>query len=325
MKSIGCVAQLLAVLVLAVSAPAKDSGARKGQDLHFRLLEQFGDEKLSYHMGFWFYPRAASGYILCRRNHQGLEAEIRAETSGVVRLLGGRRTEVMQSIMVYDPVFHQRVESRTQSLDPRWVLCRRPCVIVGGELTPSMLELEMDRSTGVYAAPLQMKANNGLFVVDDFGRQIVSPEYLLNRWIVPLDRRVDYLSLTYGVKFEIPFQTTVVFSTNLDPSTLADEAFLRRIQNKIHVEPVGSAVFDLIFERIVKSRGLMCEPDSPAFLRKLCAQFTGKELRACYPADIINIIESISSYEEVPVEISQTNLKRAAAIYFTQTAMTATN
>ncbi|MGD8703803.1 MAG: ATPase, partial [Desulfosarcina sp.] len=142
-----------------------------------------------------------------------------------------------QIVVVYDPVFHERVDTEAQALDPRWVLCRRPCVIVGGELTPNMLELKMDENTGVYAAPLQMKANNGMLVIDDFGRQILSPEYLLNRWIVPLDRRVDYLSLTYGVKFEIPFEMTVVFSTNLDPTKLADEAFLRRIQNKIYVGP----------------------------------------------------------------------------------------
>lgn len=224
-----------------------------------------------------------------------------------------------QIIVVYDPVFHERVDTEAQTLDPRWVLCRRPCVIVGGELTSNMLELKIDESTGVYAAPLQMKANNGMFVIDDFGRQILSPEYLLNRWIVPLDRRVDYLSLTYGVKFEIPFQMTVVFSTNLDPSKLADEAFLRRIQNKIYVEPVGPNVFDQIFNRIVKNKNLKSGPDSPKFLRKLCTEFTGRELRACYPADIITIIEAISAYEEVPIVINSANLTRAADIYFSKT------
>jgi predicted ATPase with chaperone activity len=224
-----------------------------------------------------------------------------------------------QIIVVYDPVCHERVETGVQSLDPRWVLCRRPCVIVGGELTPSMLELKMDESTGVYAAPLQMKANNGMFIIDDFGRQILSPEYLLNRWIVPLDRKVDYLSLTYGAKFEIPFQMTVVFSTNLDPSKLADEAFLRRIQNKIYIEPVGPDVFDRIFNRVVESKGIQSEPQSSDFLRQLCTHNTKKELRACYPADIVAIIEAISNYEEIPASITRANLKRAAGIYFTQT------
>jgi hypothetical protein len=223
-----------------------------------------------------------------------------------------------QIIVVYDPVYHERVETDMENLDDRWVICRRPCVIVGGELTSNMLELKVDQSTGVYAAPLQMKANNGMFVIDDFGRQILTPEYLLNRWIVPLDRRVDYLSLSYGAKFEVPFETTVVFSTNLDPSDLADEAFLRRIQNKILVEPVTPEDFDRIFHRIIESKQLSHEPTSAEFLRKLCSFFTGKELRACYPNDIVTIIESISSYEGIPAEINEDTLKRAATIYFTQ-------
>ena len=183
-----------------------------------------------------------------------------------------------------------------------------------------MLELKMDKSTGVYVAPLQMKANNGMLVIDDFGRQILAPEYLLNRWIVPLDRRVDYLSLSYGIKFEIPFEMTVIFATNLDPIDLADEAFLRRIQNKIFVGPVEPKVFDRIFHQITEKKEMPHEPDSAGVLRKLCSQFSGKELRACYPADIIHIIESISAYEGIPVEINKANLKRAASIYFTKTA-----
>jgi len=227
-----------------------------------------------------------------------------------------------QIIVVYDPVVHQRVEEDATGFDPRWVLCRRPYVFVGGELEASMLELKMDKSTGVYVAPLQMKANDGMLVIDDFGRQILSPEYLLNRWIVPLDRRVDYLSLSYGVKFEIPFEMTVIFSTNLDPLKLADEAFLRRIQNKIFVGPVSPEVFDRIFHQIAEKKTAPHESDSADFLRKLCSQFGCKELRACYPGDIINIVESISAYEGIPVEINKANLKRAANIYFTKTADT---
>ncbi len=145
-----------------------------------------------------------------------------------------------QIILLYDPVVHQRLDSDDQELDydPRWVRCRRPCIIAGGELVPSMLDLRMDEASGTYAAPLQMKANNGILVIDDFGRQLIPPRDLLNRWIVPLDRHVDYLMLRYGVKFQIPFELMVVFATNLDPASLADEAFLRRIQNKILVEEV---------------------------------------------------------------------------------------
>src|ERR1700733_4524982 len=141
-----------------------------------------------------------------------------------------------QIISLYDPVVHQPIESDEQDdVDPRWLLCKRPCIVVGGELIPSMLELRLDEASGIYAAPLQMKANNGILIIDDFGRQLMSPRDLLNRWIVPLDRHVDYLTLRYGVKFQIPFELMVVFSTNLEPSDLADEAFLRRIHNKIYV------------------------------------------------------------------------------------------
>jgi predicted ATPase with chaperone activity len=206
-----------------------------------------------------------------------------------------------QIIVLYDPSVHERVETNVTAIDPRWVLCRRPCILVGG-----------------YAAPLQMRANNGILIIDDFGRQILSPQYLLNRWIVPLDRRVDYLTLKYGVKFQIPFEMIVVFSTNLDPNDLADEAFLRRIPNKIHVDAAESAVFDEIFNRILTEKNIACHENSEKVLRELCLQFGPKELRACYPRDIIDIIVAISGYEGKQAEINETNLKRAVKLYFTK-------
>ena len=117
----------------------------------------------------------------------------------------------IRSSVLYDPVVHQPLDHDDPDMDPRWMVCKRPCIVVGGELVPSMLELRLDESSGIYAAPLQMKANNGILIIDDFGRQLMSPRDLLNRWIVPLDRRVDYLTLRYGVKFQIPFETMVVF------------------------------------------------------------------------------------------------------------------
>ncbi|MGH9648687.1 MAG: AAA family ATPase, partial [Bryobacteraceae bacterium] len=190
-----------------------------------------------------------------------------------------------QIISVFDPVVHQPVDHDDADVDPRWILCKRPCIVVGGELIPSMLELRLDESSGIYAAPLQMKANNGILLIDDFGRQLMSPRDLLNRWIVPLDRRVDYLTLRYGIKFQIPFELMVVFSTNLEPSDLADEAFLRRIHNKIYVEAVDAPAFDQIFSRVVASRNIQAETDSAEYLRKLCLRDGRAELRACYPAD----------------------------------------
>lgn len=224
-----------------------------------------------------------------------------------------------QIILLYDPVIHRRVEGRWDDLDSRWVVCRRPCVMSGGELVPSMLELQLDEASRVYAAPLQLKANNGLLVIDDFGRQVMEPRQLLNRWIVPLDRRVDYLTLRHGVKFQIPFELMVVFATNLDPRSLADEAFLRRIHNKIYVPPVEPAVFDEIFSRVVGAAGLECEPDAAARLRHLCLASGATELRACYPGDVCDIALWIGRYENRPARLTREVMERAARLYFTQT------
>jgi hypothetical protein len=221
-----------------------------------------------------------------------------------------------QIIILYDPVVHQKVEMDLDDVDPRWVRCRRPCVITGGELVAEMLELRLDKSSGLYASPLQMKSNNGILVVDDFGRQLMSPRDLLNRWIVPLDRRVDYLTLGYGVKFQIPFELMVVFATNLEPSDLADEAFFRRIQNKILVDAVDEESFDEIFRRVTAARTIPCEPDSAEFFRRLCYLNGPGQLRACYPGDICNILVSISKYENRPVEMSKSDLERAVGLYF---------
>jgi hypothetical protein len=221
-----------------------------------------------------------------------------------------------QIITLFDPVVHQKIEEADADIDPRWILCRRPYIMVGGELVPAMLELRLDEASGIYAAPLQMKANNGIFLIDDFGRQLISPRDLLNRWIVPLDRRVDYLSLQYGVKFQIPFEVMVVFATNLDPNDLADEAFLRRIHNKILIEPVHSHTFDEIFRRVATARNIPLETDSCENLRRLCLADGRTELRACYPLDIVNILTSIGRYEKRPVTVTKDDLLRAVGMYF---------
>jgi len=221
-----------------------------------------------------------------------------------------------QIISLYDPVVHNPIENDNDDIDPRWLVCKRPCIVVGGELVPSMLELRLDEASGIYAAPMQMKANNGILIIDDFGRQLMSPRDLLNRWIVPLDRRVDYLTLRYGVKFQIPFELMVVFSTNLEPADLADEAFLRRIHNKIYVEAVDPGSFDQIFTRVVQARNIPFESDSAEYLRKLCLREGRTELRACYPADICNILLAIGRYEGRPPMMTRPELERAAALYF---------
>jgi hypothetical protein len=221
-----------------------------------------------------------------------------------------------QIIQLLDPVVHELLQAESADIDPRWVVCRRPCVIAGGELVPAMLDLRLDEATGVYAAPLQMKANNGVLVIDDFGRQLIPPRELLNRWIVPLDRRVDYLALRYGVKFQIPFEVMVIFATNLEPRDLADEAFLRRLQNKIFVEAVDVELFDEIFRRVMAGRGVPADSDAAEYLRKLCRDHGHEELRACYPADICQILVAISLYESRPPRATREDLERATALYF---------
>jgi hypothetical protein len=273
------------------------------------MLDQLGPSLISQKSVFLYGPTGNGKTSLAERM-------LRVYTD---RILIPHAVEVDgQVIMLYDPVVHHKVDLQEEYLDPRWVVCHRPFITVGGELVPSMLELRLDESSGVYAAPFQMKANNGILLIDDFGRQVISPRELLNRWIVPLDRRVDYLSLRYGVKFQIPFETMVVFSTNLDPQDLADEAFLRRIQNKIFVDVVDPQAFDEIFRRVVAERNLACEPGVGDYFRDMCVRINS-ELRACYAADFCNIMQSVGEYESRPMKINPAELERAAALYFTKT------
>ena len=220
-------------------------------------------------------------------------------------------------ITLFDPVLHRPLAAQPDDLDARWLLCHRPSVAAGGELVSEMLELRSDASSGIYSAPLQMKANNGILVIDDFGRQVISPRDLLNRWIVPLDRRVDYLTLHHGQKLCIPFEVMVVFATNLDPSDLADEAFLRRIQNKIYVEPVTKECFQEILARVLDERGMACDAPTAAYVAELCLR-RNNALKACYPSDLCDILMWRSEYEDRPPQVTPGELDRAAELYFTR-------
>jgi len=220
-------------------------------------------------------------------------------------------------ITLFDPVVHRPAASKDEMLDPRWVVCERPCITVGGELSASMLELRIDEDTRVFISPFQMKANNGVLIIDDFGRQMLSPQDLLNRWIVPLDRRVDFLTLSSGLKFQVPFELMVVFSTNLDPHTLADEAFLRRIQTKVFIERVTAELFDQIFDQVVENEQVPCEPGCAEYLRERCESLSERgHLRACYPMDVFKLVKAICDYEGHPTLISKANIERAVALYF---------
>ena len=217
-------------------------------------------------------------------------------------------------VSVFDPSVHRPEGPQRSEDDPRWVFCQRPSIVVGGELVSEMLDLQRNPQEGTFIAPLHMKANNGIFVIDDFGRQAVSPRDLLNRWIVPLDRRVDYLSAG-GAKFPIPFEVFVVFSTNLDPADLADEAFLRRIPNKILVDSISTDVFDEIVYRRLRTNGWRSESGAAEHLRTVC-EAHGGGLRACYPRDICEIIQSIAEFEERPPALTKSDVDRAAELYY---------
>jgi hypothetical protein len=224
-------------------------------------------------------------------------------------------------ISVFDPSVHRELEmDPDEQVDPRWIRCQRPCVIAGGELVPELLAIRLDPASGMYAAPLQMKAANGVFAIDDFGRQTMSPRVLFNRWILPLDRKVDNLSLQYGYMFRVPFEVLLVFSTNLAPADLADEAFLRRVPNKVHVGAVTPEIFDEILARVMAGYGLPFDGEMGSHLRDLCSQNGSPDLRPCQPGDICEILVSLANYERKPVAATPQNLARAARLYFMQSA-----
>ncbi len=224
-----------------------------------------------------------------------------------------------QIIVLFDPIVHRPLAHQPDGLDPRWVVCERPMVIAGGELELSMLDVKRDPLSGIYMAPLQMKANNGVLVVDDFGRQQIAPSALLNRWIVPLERRVDYLTLDYGLKFTIPFECLVVFSTNIPPLELGDEAFFRRIPNKIHVGEVTADEFDEIVRRALGVTGFYASPDAPATMRMICAEMGATSLRPCIPMDLCRIARSICDFDELANDLNRDVMWRSAEMYFTAT------
>jgi hypothetical protein len=181
-----------------------------------------------------------------------------------------------------------------------------------------MMDLTFEPNSGVYLAPIQMQANNGLLVIDDFGRQIISPEALLNRWIVPLDRRCDFLSLSYGVRFEIPFDVKVVFSTNLPPESLGDEAFYRRIQNKILVSSISDAEFDAVLRLAAHSHGIAIGSGAEQHLREVSRRLGDGDLRPYLPREVCKILRAVCEFNDVPLVLDHDGVDRVASIYFTR-------
>ncbi len=262
------------------------------------------------------------------------------------RLLGGP-VAVPHAVMVhgevvriYDAMCHQALpEPKTPQTalgglssaldgrsrpDARWLLCQRPCVVTGGELTMAMLDLSFDARAGFYEAPPHFKANNGLFIVDDLGRQVVTPRELMNRWIVPMERRHDHLMLRNGAKFTVPFDMVLVFSSNLRPQQLEDAAFLRRLGHKIEVGPLSLADYQRVFERVCDSEGMAFDSDAFDLLCREYHAASGRPLLACYPRDLLHLIASRSAYLGVPAQLSPALIDWAWHAYFATDAATPT-
>jgi predicted ATPase with chaperone activity len=236
-----------------------------------------------------------------------------------------------QLIKLYDAAYHQRAEQDEDTLlsaanhDRRWVKIRRPTVVVGGELTMDSLEIRHDPHSNVCEAPLQLKSNCGCLLVDDFGRQRIEPQELLNRWIVPLESRIDFLKLPSGKKIQVPFEQLIIFSTNLEPSALVDEAFLRRIPYKIEIADPSPEEFHNLFQLCCERFNCDYRPEVINYLLKEHFFEARRRLRRCHPRDLLNQIKAFCTYNELPMEMRPEYFDRAVKSYFTMVLKPATS
>ena len=271
------------------------------------LLDELGPAIRSKGAMFLYGPpgtgKSAIAERLVRVDHDAVLVPFAVEVDG-------------QIITVFDPGTHVPVDPQPDHLDRRWMACRRPSIVVGGELTSDQLELSYEASTGIYLAPIQMQANNGVLVIDDFGRQRLTPEELLNRWIVPLDRAIDHLSLAYGFKFVVPCVPKIVFSTNLQPSSLGDEAFFRRIRSKVLIPPIGDEQFDEVLRIAAEQRRVTVAPGAAEYLRWVTRMRGDGDLRPYLPGSVCEIVESISGYRGTPRLLDRDTVDQVANLYF---------
>ena len=226
-------------------------------------------------------------------------------------------------IRVFDPINHIEVPLEEssgliseQNVDRRWVRIKRPTIIAGGELTASQLEVTVNKSTGVSEAPLQMKSNCGTLVIDDFGRQKIPVEQLLNRWIIPLEKRFDFLNLPNGRKVQIPFDQLIIFSTNLEPRDLVDEAFLRRIPYKIEIKDPSEEEFRDLFVDLAAKMGFAFNQDALDYLIETHYKQIGRTFRFCHPRDLLRQIENYCAYHKCEKVMSRELFDIACDNYF---------
>lgn len=280
-----------------------------------RVLDQVGPAIAAAHSMFVYGPPGNGKTVIAQAIRHLLDGEIAVPHA----------LEVQGSIVrLFDPVNHEPIAAgqiatglqRGQTHDARWVRCRRPMVMVGGELTLEALELSYSATTGFYTAPVQAVANGGVLVIDDFGRQRCSARDLLNRWIVPLESRIDFLTLNTGQKFELPFMVLVVFATNIRPSELVDEAFLRRIHYKVFAESPTVADFKHIFENCCRERQLDYEEHTVDRLLSEYYKPRHIALRGCHPRDLIDQALAQAAYLGETRRLTDELLEAACAGYF---------
>jgi hypothetical protein len=297
--------------------PARLSQAFEGLVLSPEMLEKLGPASVSGKPLFLYGPPGNGKTSIAQRMGQVWDDAILVPYAIYVE---------GNVIRVFDEITHRPLTSGAHSngangngeCDHRWVPCFRPTVIVGGELTVGMMDLSFNPTMKYYEAPLQLKANNGLFVVDDLGRQRMPAQELLNRWIIPLENHQDFLCLHTGQKFAIPFDQFIIFATNLEPQTLMDAAFLRRIRAKVKVNHVTRDQYKEIFRRVCQQYQM--DPNGDAVEYLLTTYYDGGQrfMDACHPRDLIEQILDYSTFHGISPNLSRESLDRACGIYFVE-------
>ena len=291
-------------------SPDRIQRVLEGLVLAAEVPEQLGVAAVSGKPLFLYGPAGNGKTAVCQRFGQVWEDDILVPYALFVD---------GQVIQVFDEITHvpsEAAPSEGEKVDRRWLRCRRPVVTVGGELTLDMLDLAYKPSLNYFEAPLQLKANNGVFIVDDFGRQQISPQELLNRWIIPLETRQDFLRLRTGQKFAVPFDQFIIFATNLEPRSLVDDAFLRRLRSKVKLDYVNRPQFAEIFQLYCDQYHMAFDPEAVEYLLTRYYDDGKRPMTACHPRDLLEQILDYCRFYQLPPRLTPENLDRACHSYF---------